>query len=97
VDYPAGGTQTVTMHDGSRLILRKLAPDYDPTSRGAALQAIQQHAERAEFLTGLLYASTGQPDFHELNATPEEPLNALPYERLNPGAPALAKTLARYR
>ncbi|HWG75819.1 MAG TPA: 2-oxoacid:ferredoxin oxidoreductase subunit beta [Steroidobacteraceae bacterium] len=97
VDYAPGATQSVTMHDGSRLLLRKVAEDYDPTDRAAALQAIQQHAARQEFLTGLLHAGSGQADFHEVNATPDQPLNALPYERLNPGAQALARTLARFR
>jgi 2-oxoglutarate ferredoxin oxidoreductase subunit beta len=97
VDYAPGSTQSVTMHDGSRLLLRKIAEDYQPTDRGAALQALQQHAARQEFLTGLLYAGSGQADFHEINATPEQPLNQLPYERLNPGPQALARTLARFR
>jgi 2-oxoglutarate ferredoxin oxidoreductase subunit beta len=97
VDYAPGATQSVTMHDGSRLLLRKIAENYDPTDRGAALQAIQQHAVRQEYLTGLLYTASGLADFHEQNATPDQPLNALPYERLNPGEAALARTLARFR
>src|SRR3954463_3460283 len=37
VDYPAGTTQEVTMHDGSRLLLRKLEQEYDPTDKISAL------------------------------------------------------------
>ena len=33
VDYDPGTTTEVTMHDGSRLRLRKLEEDYDPTNR----------------------------------------------------------------
>src|SRR5712672_585499 len=37
IDYDPGTTTEVTMHDGSRLRLRKLEEDYDPTNR---IQAI---------------------------------------------------------
>jgi len=42
----------VTMHDGSRIVLRKVDPDYDPTSRGVALERIQQRMREGEHLTG---------------------------------------------
>ncbi len=97
VDYAPGTTQAVTLHDGSRLLLRKAEEQYDPGDRAAALAAIQGHLAQGEYLTGLLYVAAEQPEFHELNTTPDEPLNQLPYERLNPGPEALAKTLARFR
>ncbi|MGH8205265.1 MAG: 2-oxoacid:ferredoxin oxidoreductase subunit beta [Steroidobacteraceae bacterium] len=97
VAYAPGETQAVTMHDGSRILLRKADVRYDPSDRAAALQVIQEHLKRDEYLTGLLYLGADQPELHELSATPEQPLNQIPYERLNPGAQALAKTLARYR
>ena len=97
VQYAPGETVPVTMHDGSRILLRKIDHDYNPTDRGAALQRIRERLRAQEYLTGLLHISTNQPEFHELNATPDEALNAIPYDRLNPGAAALAKTLARFR
>jgi 2-oxoglutarate ferredoxin oxidoreductase subunit beta len=97
VDYAAGEALPVTMHDGSRIVLRKVDADYDPTDRGAALARIRERLLDHEYLTGLLHIGTSQPEFHEINATPEEPLNAIPYERLNPGAAALARMMARYR
>jgi hypothetical protein len=33
---------------------------------------------------------------HEMNATSDVPLNAIPYEKLQPGAAGLAKILKRY-
>jgi 2-oxoglutarate ferredoxin oxidoreductase subunit beta len=97
VDYAAGEALPVTMHDGSRIVLRKVDADYDPTDRGAALARIRERLLNHEYLTGLLHIGTDQPEFHEINATPEEPLNAIAYERLNPGAATLAKVLARFR
>ncbi len=97
VNYAPGEALPVTMHDGSRIVLRKVDGEYDPTDRGAALARIRERLRDNEYLTGLLHVSTGQPEFHELNSTPDEPLNQIPYARLNPGPAALAKLLSRYR
>ena len=97
VDYAAGEAVPVTLHDGSVVLLRKVDASYDPADRTAALARLQERALAGEHLTGLLYLAPGQPEMHELNATPDEPLNALPYARLNPGAAQLGKLMARYR
>ena len=39
VDYEPGTTQEVTMHDGSKLYLKKLEEDYDPTDKIARAEA----------------------------------------------------------
>ena len=85
------------MHDGSRIVLRKVDSVYDPTDRGAALARIRERLRDNEYLTGLLHVSTSLAEFHELNGTPDEPLNQIPYARLNPGPEALARVLSRYR
>jgi 2-oxoglutarate/2-oxoacid ferredoxin oxidoreductase subunit beta len=97
VDYAPGEARSVTMHDGSRVLLRKLEADYDPTDRGVALENIQQRLKQGEYLTGLLYIGSDQPELHALNATSALPLNRIDYAQLNPGPKALASTLARYR
>jgi 2-oxoglutarate ferredoxin oxidoreductase subunit beta len=97
VQYAEGEALPVTMHDGSRIILRKVDKDYDPLLRGPALQRIRERLRNNEYLTGLLHISTGQPEFHEQNATPDAALNQVPYAVLNPGAAALSKLLSRYR
>src|SRR5881398_1784507 len=40
VDYEPGTSQEVTMHDGSKLYLRKLEEGYDPTDKIAALRRL---------------------------------------------------------
>jgi len=97
VDYPEGAMQPVVMHDGSQILLRKLDANYDPTNRALASTQIQERMKSGEYLTGLLYVESGQPDFHELNATPDVALNQLPFEQLSPGAKTLEKLLGRYR
>lgn len=96
-DYGAGEALPVVLHDGSRIVLRKLASDYDPTNRIASSAYIQERLQQQEILTGLLYMASGQKEFHELNETPDGALNALPYEGLAPGAAGLQKLMARYR
>jgi 2-oxoglutarate ferredoxin oxidoreductase subunit beta len=96
-EYAPGEALPLVMHDGSRIVLRKLDADYDPTNRAACAAMIQERLKEEEYLTGLLYLGAGQPEFHELNGTPEAALNAVPYENLSPGASGMQKILARYR
>jgi len=97
VSYAEGESLEVEMHDGSRVVLRKLDREYDPTDRAQALAYVQERAARNEHVTGLIYLGEGRKDFHERHNTPEAPLNSLPFERLCPGRGALDRILARYR
>ena len=96
-EYAQGDVLPVVLHDGSRILLRKLDANYDPTDRAAASTAIQERLKKGEFLTGLLYVQVDGKEFHEVNETPAIPLNQIPHGRLSPGSAALAKVLARYR
>jgi len=78
-------------------MLRKIDAGFDATNRGTALARIRERLGDDEYLTGLLHVSDSQAEFHELNRTPDEALNQIPYAQLNPGPAALAKVLARYR
>jgi 2-oxoglutarate ferredoxin oxidoreductase subunit beta len=64
VSYAPGERKSVTLHDGSRLVLRKLAEDYDPGDRGSALDLLAAHRKRGEILTGLLYLDLRGADMH---------------------------------
>ena len=79
----------VTLHDGSRIVLRKTSDDYNTQSRSAAWSYIQDHRERGEIVTGLLFLEDSAPDLHGDNDTVDKPLNGLPYDDLCPGAIAL--------
>src|SRR5438445_44330 len=54
VEYDPGTTVEVTMHDGSRLRLRKLEEDYDPTHRIKAITRLNEAHEQGEVLTGVV-------------------------------------------
>jgi 2-oxoglutarate ferredoxin oxidoreductase subunit beta len=96
--YAAGETLPLLMHDGSRIVLRKLDAAYDPTNRSTAAVQIQERIKAGEYLTGLLFLDEhAQHEFHHVNGTPAAPLNSLPFAVLSPGSKALEKVLARYR
>lgn len=95
--YAAGETMRVTMHDGSRIALRKLDPTYDPTHRGKAMNYLRDKLAQGEYVTGLIYIDADSRELHEVNATSRTPLNQLPYAQLTPGNAALTKILGRYR
>jgi 2-oxoglutarate ferredoxin oxidoreductase subunit beta len=90
VDYAPGDVEIVTQHDGSVLKLRKLAADYDPTDRIAAITHLQQHQARGEVVTGLLYVDPDAKDLHDHLDTVEGPLNQLGDKELIPGSAPLA-------
>jgi 2-oxoglutarate ferredoxin oxidoreductase subunit beta len=96
VDYEPGATELVDLPDGSRITLKKLAHDYDPTSRSMALDLLHKAERDRLFLTGLLYYNPGMPPLdRQMNVVPE-PLATLPAERLCPPPSALAEVMRRH-
>ncbi len=89
-DYAPGTVEEVTQHDGSVLRLRKLAADYNPHDRVAAMNYLQERRAAGELVTGLLYLEPEPEDLHVFLNTVETPLNALDDQDLVPGAAALA-------
>jgi 2-oxoglutarate ferredoxin oxidoreductase subunit beta len=97
VDYKAGTSKAVTMHDGSRLMLHKLDGGHDPSDADAAIMAIRRNAAKGEVATGLLYINEHEEDLHDVLGTEERPLNAVPVSELCPGSKALDGINARLR
>ncbi|MFM8535746.1 MAG: 2-oxoacid:ferredoxin oxidoreductase subunit beta [Acidimicrobiia bacterium] len=96
-EYAEGSVQSVTLHDGSVVKLRKVAQDYDATNRDAAYAAIREHQRKGEVMTGLLYLSTDSRDVHDQNETVKAPLYNLPHQQLCPGNDALQKLMQQFR
>jgi len=95
--YDEGEVLAVDMHDGSRVLLRKVAKDFKPGTRGSALEYIRARQRNGEIVTGLLYIDESEPDMHGVNGTVAAPLNRLPYEDLCPGRDALLALQKRFR
>jgi 2-oxoglutarate ferredoxin oxidoreductase subunit beta len=93
VEYDPGTTVDVTMHDGSKLHLRKIEEDYDPISRTAAISRLAEAAEKNEVLTGVFYVNTQAPDFVTNLNLVDEPLATLPQDVTRPGPDALRKAM----
>ena len=96
-DYAPGSLVEVTQHDGSILMLRKVARDYDATDRVKAMAYLQERQAVGEIVTGLLYVDPESEDLHDALSTVARPLNALTDAELIPGAAALDKINAALR
>ena len=97
VAYEPGAVQMVEQHDGSKLVLKKVAADYDAHDRLGAMSFLQQHAAKGQIVTGLLYVDPEPEDLHAHFNTVEAPLNALSEKELCPGSTALEKINASLR
>jgi 2-oxoglutarate ferredoxin oxidoreductase subunit beta len=97
VDYEPGTVEIVEQHDGSKLALRKLSPDYDVHDRIAAMTYLMERQAAGEVVTGLLYVEPEPEDLHGHLATVAAPLNTLNEKELCPGSAALDKINASLR
>ncbi len=97
VDYDPGTTTTVRMHDGSELRLRKLAREYDATSKVGAMHLLAESHEKGEMLTGVFYVNTKAPSFIDLLNVVDEPLAKLPQDRVRPPKQTLDEIMESLR
>lgn len=97
IDYAEGQLLEVEQHDGNVLRLRKLAADYDPRNRLAAMNYTQEHQAKGEVVTGLLYIDANASDLHQHLNTSTRPLNVLGASELCPGTAVLDKLNAGFR
>jgi 2-oxoglutarate/2-oxoacid ferredoxin oxidoreductase subunit beta len=97
VAYDEGELMPIELHDGSRVLLRKVNKDYNPTNRGTAIEYVRTHHRKGEIVTGLLYVDQLEADMHGVYHTTQTPLNEVPFGSLCPGVSALAALQDRYR
>ena len=97
VEYDAGSTTSVKMHDGSHLYLRKVAEDYNPADKLAAIRLLHETARRGEFATGIIYIDPDQEDFLGTLNLVEQPLAFLPPDRVRPGKHVLDELMENLR
>jgi 2-oxoglutarate ferredoxin oxidoreductase subunit beta len=97
VEYDPGTTTAVSMHDGSKLYLKKVAEDYNPTDKLSAMRLLHETAHRGEFATGVLYIEPDKDDLlAQLNLV-DEPLATLPLDRIRPGRDVLDLLMEEHR
>jgi 2-oxoglutarate ferredoxin oxidoreductase subunit beta len=95
-DYDPGTTKEVILHDGSKLLLTKVAEDYDPTDRQRSLSLLHETEARGEFATGVLYVDPKKQDFIDLLGLVEQPLSELPESRTRPSREAFASLMESF-
>ena len=93
-DYDPGDASTVTLHDGSYIILRKLDETYDPTDRVGALRALEHAKTEDALLTGLLYYNPERASLIGAERLTEVPLAHLPEAELRPPEESLHKIMS---
>ncbi len=95
--YEKGSAMPIELHDGSKIVLRKLDENYDPTSRAKSFKFLRDRFNAGEIITGLLYINEERKEMHDLMGNIDTPLAEYPYEKLHPGSRELRKILSRYR
>jgi 2-oxoglutarate ferredoxin oxidoreductase subunit beta len=97
VEYEAGTATEVTMHDGSKLVLRKLEEEYDPSNKIEAIHRLNQSHAKGEVLTGVFYVNTKTPTFVDLLNMTDQPLATLPESVTRPGREVLEQVMEELR
>ena len=93
VDYEPGTVKDVELHDGSRILLKKLEEDYDTTDAVNALQRIHRAIADGQMLTGIVHLRPEKKSFMELLNVVDQPLATLPLEKTRPPREALDKIM----
>ncbi len=97
VEIPEGDIRDVRMHDGSLLRIRKLGRDFDPTTKLAALSALEEAEAKGEVLTGVLYVQPEKPTFIDMLEMDDAPLATLPQSKTRPSKTALDQIMEELR
>ncbi len=92
-EYDEGSIIEVEMHDGSHIRLQKTSEDYDPRSRGQAIQVLEKAQREQLFLTGLLYYEEPRMTLGETLHLTDTPLSSLSPSHLRPSKEALDKIM----
>jgi 2-oxoglutarate ferredoxin oxidoreductase subunit beta len=82
--YDDEGRQVVELHDGSRILLRKLDESYNPTNRAEALKMLEEARADREIITGLIFYDDERPNLVDTENLVDTPLVHLSQSRLRP-------------
>lgn len=93
-DFAEGTTRTVEMHDGSKIVLKKLERDYDPTKRSEAMRLIEESHTEEVLLTGLIYVNEDLPSLTDIYKLPARPLNRMTENEIRPAKSLIEKANA---
>jgi len=89
VQQPDQILESITLHDGSILNLRRQPNSLDIQSRESVLKSLEDARQKQQVLTGLLYLNTDSRNTHEIINSSERPLSSLTKDDLCPGSDVL--------
>jgi 2-oxoglutarate ferredoxin oxidoreductase subunit beta len=90
-EFAEGETKEVTLHNGSKVIMKRLEHEFDPTNRAEAMRVLEEANAKQILLTGLIYINTNQPSMTDIYNLPVTPLNRLTENRIRPAKESLDK------
>jgi 2-oxoglutarate ferredoxin oxidoreductase subunit beta len=93
IEMNPGEMREVTLQDGSRILLKKLEEDYDPSNAVQALQRLHRATENGQMLTGLVFLQPQKKSFISLLNMTESPLFSLDEKTTRPPKEALDKIM----
>ena len=92
--FVSGETKAVTMHDGSKILLKKVdEKTHDPTDRLAAIRLLEEAREKQLFITGLIYIDTSRQNLAEHEHLGATPLALQPQAKTRPSRASLDKIM----
>lgn len=98
VDYEAGTTLDVTLHDGSVLKLKKVGDnDHDPRNMQKALDILYTSRTKNEFVTGLIYFDPNTKQFKDTLKISDTPIAHIPTEKLRPSLESLRTIVSEFK
>ena len=89
IEYEPGTMREVTLHDGSRLFLKKLEEDYDPANAVQALERLHKAIADGSMLTGLVYLQPEKKSFIRMLNVVDKPLWSMNEAETRPSRQAL--------
>ena len=97
VEIDEGEVKEVELHDGSKLRIKKLGREYDPSNKFDALKAMDEAEKKGEVLTGVFYVDTKKPNFMEMLNMDDAPLATLPESKVRPPKAVLDQVMEELR
>jgi 2-oxoglutarate ferredoxin oxidoreductase subunit beta len=89
VEIEEGAVREVSLHDGSRVRIKKVGRDYDPTDKTEAIRLIHEAESQGQVLTGILYLKNDAPTILDLLNLGDSTLMSLGEDRTRPSREAL--------
>ncbi len=94
IEQEPGTIQEVELHDGSRVVLKKLDNSHDPTDKQAALRLLTEAHDKQLFITGLLYVNGERENLAEVLGLADTPLSHYQQDKLRPSRESLQKIMS---